>query len=209
MSGLYCSVTGIHRVGQRGRTERHVLDVDVDQDGEALAAGKPHGPAVNDRLEVVPRRLGRLAISLVPPMLPNDETVGASGRGRITSSNGRYNLLGYVLLSPRAPPRRPLEVNQLEARIATGYNPVMKQLRSATYLLLALPAISIAADPVLVGGRAPVTLHRKATSHGHEREFTSITLLPGRGLNTFQITANLPGKGETELLRSPSLAERR
>ena len=90
-------------------------------------------------------------------------------------------------------------------RIATGYNPVMNKLRSATYLLVALPAISIAADPVLVGGRAPVTLHRKATSHGHEREFTSITLLPGRGLNTFQITANLPGKGETDLLRSPSL----
>ena len=88
-------------------------------------------------------------------------------------------------------------------RIATGYNRVMKQLRSATYLLLALPAISIAADPVLVGARAPVTLHRKATSHGHERKSPSITLLPGRGLNTFQITANLPGKGETELLRSP------
>ena len=83
----------------------------------------------------------------------------------------------------------------------------MKKLRCATYLLLALPAISIAADPILVGGRAPVTLHRHATSHGGQREFTSITLLPGRGLNTFQITANLPGKGETELLRSPSLQE--
>jgi galactose mutarotase-like enzyme len=54
---------------------------------------------------------------------------------------------------------------------------------------------------------APVTMHRNATSRGHEREFTSITLLPGRGLNTFQLTANLPGKGETELLRSPTLQE--
>lgn len=52
-----------------------------------------------------------------------------------------------------------------------------------------------------------MTMHRNATSHGREREFTSITLLPGRGLNTFQIMANLPGKGETELLRSPSLQE--
>ena len=51
----------------------------------------------------------------------------------------------------------------------------------------------------------PLRLERKATSQGAKREFTSITLLPGRGLNTFQITANLPGKGETELLRSPSL----
>jgi len=72
---------------------------------------------------------------------------------------------------------------------------------------MTLPAIAGAAQQVLVGGLPPVALHRNATSHGHEREFTSITLLPGRGLNTFQITANLPGKGETELLRSPSLQE--
>lgn len=72
---------------------------------------------------------------------------------------------------------------------------------------MTLPAIAGAAQQVLVGGLPPVALHRNATSHGREREFTSITLLPGRGLNTFQITANLPGKGETELLRSPSLQE--
>jgi galactose mutarotase-like enzyme len=66
---------------------------------------------------------------------------------------------------------------------------------------------SAAAEPPLVGGMPPLRLERKATSHGAKREFTSITLLPGRGLNTFQITANLPGKGETELLRSPSLDE--
>jgi aldose 1-epimerase len=59
----------------------------------------------------------------------------------------------------------------------------------------------------LIGGMPPLRLERKASSHGAKREFTSITLLPGRGLNTFQITANLPGKGETELLRSPSLDE--
>ncbi|HEY6924431.1 MAG TPA: hypothetical protein VI653_13250 [Steroidobacteraceae bacterium] len=75
-------------------------------------------------------------------------------------------------------------------------------------LLLALPLIaSAAAEQVLVGGMPPVTLHRNTTSYGRQREFTSITLLPGRGLNTFQITANLPRKGETELLRSPSLQE--
>ena len=59
----------------------------------------------------------------------------------------------------------------------------------------------------LIGGMPPLRLERKATSHGRKREFTSITLLPGRGLNTFQITANLPGRGETELLRSPTLEE--
>ena len=78
---------------------------------------------------------------------------------------------------------------------------------------LMLPAGAAAEQPgakqalkqPLIGGMPPLRLERKATSHGAKREFTSITLLPGRGLNTFQITANLPGKGETELLRSPSL----
>jgi len=76
------------------------------------------------------------------------------------------------------------------------------------YLVLLLVSLSApAAEPPLIGGMLPLRLERKATSHGTKREFTSITLLPGRGLNTFQITANLPGKGETELLRSPSLDE--
>jgi len=68
-------------------------------------------------------------------------------------------------------------------------------------------AQQVAEQEITVGGMAPVTMHRNATAHGHRREFTSITLLPGRGLNTFQITANLPGRGETQLLRSPSLQE--
>jgi aldose 1-epimerase len=74
-------------------------------------------------------------------------------------------------------------------------------------ILLILPAASISAQQVLIGGLPPVTMHRSTSSHGTKREFTSVTLLPGRGLNTFQITANLPGKGETEVLRSPSLKE--
>jgi aldose 1-epimerase len=81
------------------------------------------------------------------------------------------------------------------------------RFRTLPACLFALPVSTVAAQQVLVGGLAPVTMHRAATSHGREREFTSITLLPGRGLNTFQITANLPGRGETELLRSPSLQE--
>jgi aldose 1-epimerase len=83
------------------------------------------------------------------------------------------------------------------------------RLLSAHFVLLcALVLLSpAAAESPLVGGAPPLLLERKATSHGAKREFRSITLPPGRGLNTFQITANLPGKGETELLRSPSLDE--
>jgi aldose 1-epimerase len=81
-------------------------------------------------------------------------------------------------------------------------------LSAYVVLLSALVLLSrAAAEPPLIGGVPPLLLERKPTSHGAKREFTSITLLPGRGLNTFQITANLPGKGETELLRSPSLDE--
>jgi aldose 1-epimerase len=91
-------------------------------------------------------------------------------------------------------------------------------LRAYSFLLcalvlfcaLVLPSAAAAGQALkqpLIGGLPPLRLERKATSDGAKREFTSITLLPGRGLNTFQITANLPGKGETELLRSPSLDE--
>jgi aldose 1-epimerase len=79
--------------------------------------------------------------------------------------------------------------------------------RTLSVFIFVLLICSSAAAQVLVGGAAPVVLHRKATSHGTKREFTSVTLLPGRGLNTFQIIADLPGRGETELLRSPSLEE--
>jgi galactose mutarotase-like enzyme len=58
-----------------------------------------------------------------------------------------------------------------------------------------------------IGGLDVVRLERKATTGGKKLEFLSVTLLPGRGMNMFQITANIPGKGVTELLQSPSLEE--
>lgn len=50
-------------------------------------------------------------------------------------------------------------------------------------------------------------LQRKATSNGQKPEFLSATVFPGRGMNVFQITANIPGKGVTQVLASPSLAD--
>jgi aldose 1-epimerase len=58
-----------------------------------------------------------------------------------------------------------------------------------------------------VGGADVLTLVRKPTSGGSRLEFLSVTLLPGRGMNLFQITGNVPGHGVTELLKSPSVAE--
>jgi aldose 1-epimerase len=58
-----------------------------------------------------------------------------------------------------------------------------------------------------VGGADVLMLTRKATSLGSKSEFLSVTIFPGRGMNLFQVTANLPGKGEVNLLKSPSVAE--
>jgi len=58
-----------------------------------------------------------------------------------------------------------------------------------------------------VGGENIVQLKRTATSNGAKPEFLSATVLPGRGMNLFQITANIPGKGEVQVFASPTLEE--
>src|SRR5271156_5757060 len=60
---------------------------------------------------------------------------------------------------------------------------------------------------VQIGCANVLTLTRKATDGGNKPEFLSVTLLPGRGMNMFQVTAAIPGKGEIPLMRSPSLAD--
>ena len=56
-----------------------------------------------------------------------------------------------------------------------------------------------------IGGLKIVTLTRTATS-STKPEFTSVTVLPGRGMEVLQITANFPGKGNVDVLASPDLA---
>lgn len=64
-----------------------------------------------------------------------------------------------------------------------------------------------AAAPMQIGGEDVLTLTRKATNSGNKPEFLSVTLLPGRAMNMFQVTAAIPGKGEIPLLHSPSVKE--
>jgi aldose 1-epimerase len=91
--------------------------------------------------------------------------------------------------------------------IGMRYDRLMEIRRLAMFfVLLAYAPASFAQDPK-VGGLDVVRLERKATSGGKKFEFLSVTLLPGRGMNVFQITANIPGKGVTELLQSPTLEE--
>jgi aldose 1-epimerase len=73
----------------------------------------------------------------------------------------------------------------------------------ATFLLFV--ASSAAQTSTEIGGQPLVTLTRTVSSQAHP-EFTSVTLAPGRGMELIQITANLPGKGNVEVLASPDLA---
>ena len=57
-----------------------------------------------------------------------------------------------------------------------------------------------------IGGQKIVTLTRTAVSTT-KPEFTSVTVLPGRGMEVLQITANFPGKGNVDVLMPSSLAE--
>jgi aldose 1-epimerase len=60
---------------------------------------------------------------------------------------------------------------------------------------------------IQIGGEDVLTLSRKPTGAGNKPEFLSVTLLPGRAMNMFQVTAAIPGKGEIPLMHSPSIKD--
>lgn len=62
-----------------------------------------------------------------------------------------------------------------------------------------------ASQPVQVGGEPVVTIQRNPTTDGASPEFVSLTFLPGRGMNVFQIDADVPDLGKIPVLYSPSL----
>jgi aldose 1-epimerase len=58
-----------------------------------------------------------------------------------------------------------------------------------------------------IGGEPVVTLKRPASKDTSKPHFLEAIVAPGRGMNTLQIRAYLPGKGEVDLFDTPSLAE--
>jgi galactose mutarotase-like enzyme len=70
-----------------------------------------------------------------------------------------------------------------------------------------MPPAHAQSPSVTINGMPSVTLTRKPTPGATKPEFTSVTVLPGRGLMLQQVTANFPGKGEVDVLASPSLAD--
>jgi len=81
----------------------------------------------------------------------------------------------------------------------------MKNSHALALLTLALPlaaslAVAGQAQAVTeIGGQKVVTLTRKAVSTT-KPEFTSVTVLPGRGMEVLYVTANFPGKGNVDVL---------
>ncbi len=65
-----------------------------------------------------------------------------------------------------------------------------------------------AQSAVEIGGEKLVTLTRKPVSTT-KPEFTSVTLMPGRGMEILSITANFPGRGNVDVLytHDPATAE--
>jgi|WetSurMetagenome_2_1015567.scaffolds.fasta_scaffold59130_2 aldose 1-epimerase len=59
----------------------------------------------------------------------------------------------------------------------------------------------------LIGGEPAVTITRAKTGDGSKPEFLSAVVLPGRDMNLLKLTAYVPGKGEIEVIHSPSLEE--
>ncbi|MGC1870905.1 MAG: aldose 1-epimerase [Acidobacteriaceae bacterium] len=68
------------------------------------------------------------------------------------------------------------------------------------------PTATASANLPEVGGQKAIELRRLQSGVGAKPEFLSVTVLPGRGMNVFQITAYLPGRGEVPLLASQSVA---
>jgi len=62
-------------------------------------------------------------------------------------------------------------------------------------------------SPLLVGGMDPVTLRAEAPARSAQASFLEATLLPGRGMNVFQVRGRVAGLGEIDLLHSPGLPE--
>ena len=67
--------------------------------------------------------------------------------------------------------------------------------------------VSVEAPVARPGGQEAIKLTRSRRMDGSLPEFLSVTMLPGRGMNLLQIVAYIPGRGEVNLLASPSVEQ--
>jgi aldose 1-epimerase len=67
------------------------------------------------------------------------------------------------------------------------------------------PRFSAAETGVTVGGEKAIRLSQPRSSDTSKPQILSADIIPGRGMNTFQVTAYVPGKGVVNMLASPAL----
>src|SRR5450631_4369775 len=67
------------------------------------------------------------------------------------------------------------------------------------------PAFSAVQTTPLIGDQKVIRLKRKQSADESKPQFVSVEMLPGRGMNVFQIKAHVPGLGVINLLESPTL----
>ena len=70
-----------------------------------------------------------------------------------------------------------------------------------------MPELTAKEGNIEIGGRKVVTLSQPHTADPSQPQILGADILPGRGMNIYQIHAYIPGKGEVGLLSAPSLEE--
>lgn len=60
--------------------------------------------------------------------------------------------------------------------------------------------------PVLIGGEAPIVLTRPRSLDANQPQFLQVVMLPGAGMNLFELKAYIPGRGDIELISTADLA---
>lgn len=78
---------------------------------------------------------------------------------------------------------------------------------SRTRDVAVIPGIQAHQGDPEIGGAKVVTLSQAPSLDASLPQILSVQILPGRGMNIFQIRAYLPGKGMVDLIASPSLDE--
>ncbi len=70
----------------------------------------------------------------------------------------------------------------------------------------ATPTVQQPGGPVLIGGEPAVTLTRPRSLDANRTQFLQAVVLPGAGMNLFQLKAYIPGKGDIDLISTADLA---
>lgn len=91
-------------------------------------------------------------------------------------------------------------------------NPTRRDLLAAATFSLAACApkpeekYSITESPEILGGQKALILKSTAKAEGNVPQLLEAVILPGRGFNTWQLRAYIPGKGVQDLVTAPDLA---